>query len=82
VDVANELRKAAAAHGSAFAISEQVYTAAGLAATFEDKVVLRARGSDAPIAASLSATPPSPPPLSTRPGKRSPRAALQRLWSG
>jgi adenylate cyclase len=82
MDGANELRKAAAAHGKAFAISEQVFAAAGLEAIGEDKVVLRARGSDVPIAVLLSATAPPGPSSSMRPGKRNPRAVLQRLWSG
>jgi adenylate cyclase len=82
IDVANELRKAAAARGKAFAISEQVFTAAGADPPAEDKVVLRAHGSDAPISVSLSATAPAGPPSQTRSDRRSPGAALQRLWSG
>ena len=38
VDVANELRKAAAAQGKQFAISEQAYTAAGLELPPEDRI--------------------------------------------
>jgi adenylate cyclase len=80
VDVANELRKAAASHRKPFAISEPVYAAAGLhPALQEDEVVLRSARSAAPIAASLTASAPALPP-SSRPGRER-RAALQRLWT-
>jgi hypothetical protein len=78
VDVANELRKAAAAHRKPFAISEAVYAAAGLEPAAQDKVVLRPARS-APIAASLTASAPALPE-SPRPGVER-RAALQRLWT-
>jgi len=80
VDVTNELRKAAAAHGAAFAISEPVTTAAGVEPPAGDKVVLAAHGAGAPIAAVLSAAPPALP--ASRTGLSERRAALQRLWSG
>jgi adenylate cyclase len=82
VDVANELRKAAAAHGKPFAISERVYTAAGLEANIQNRVMLASRSSDAPIPVSLSTTAPERPPSWPRLGERIPRTALQRLWSG
>ena len=78
MDEANELRKAAAARGKAFAISQPVYAAAGLVADGEDKVVLRSAGTEAPIAACLSASAPLPPPAPTAQGRG--RATLQRLW--
>ena len=80
VDIANELRKLAAAHGKPFAISEPVTTAAGVDLAIGDKIVLRAP-SGAAIAASLSA---SPPPVSAPPRTRLSKhhAALRRLWSG
>jgi adenylate cyclase len=83
VDVANELRKElgkAAAQGRRFAISELVTTAAGVDLAVGDKVTVRSRGSGAPIAASLSASPPVLPQSRTRLVERG--AALQRLWSG
>jgi adenylate cyclase len=79
MDVANELRKAAAARRKPFAISQPVYAAAGLEGVAQDQVMLSSPRSAAPIAAFLSAMPPvlppSPRPLAER------RAALQRLWS-
>jgi len=84
VDAANELRKelnkAAAAHGRRFAISEPVTTAAGVDLALGDKITVRAPGAGAPIAASLSASPPALPQSRTRLSERS--AALQRLWKG
>jgi adenylate cyclase len=82
MDVANELRKAAATHGKPFAISERVYTAAGLEVNVQDRVMLASRSSDAPIPVSLSTTAPERPPSWPRLGERIPRTALQRLWSG
>lgn len=79
VDVANELRKAAAAHGKRFVISEAVYAAADLQPVPQDKIVLQSPGSDEPIAASLSDSAPALPPSSRLAGER--RAALQRLWT-
>ena len=83
VDVANELRKAAAAQGKQFAISEQAYAAAGLELPPEDRITLQVPGVDAPVRASLSASGPVLPatwrPLG-EPLRRA--AALQRIWSG
>jgi adenylate cyclase len=81
-DVANALRKAAAAHGKAFAISERVYAAAGLVPPVKDKIMLASNGSGPALAAFLSASAPACPPSWTRLGKRRRRAALQRFWSG
>jgi adenylate cyclase len=79
MDVANELRKAAAAQHKPFAISQPVYAAAGLEGVAPDQVMLRSPRSAAPIAAFLSATAPVLPPSSRPLAER--RAALQRLWS-
>jgi adenylate cyclase len=56
IDVANELRKAAVAHGVPFAISEPVYTAAGLVANCEKKITVPSPGREMPIAVCLSAS--------------------------
>jgi adenylate cyclase len=77
MDVANELREAAAAEDKPFAISQPVYAAAGLDAEFTENISVG--GSDAPIPASLSDTAPVLP-LSATPFRER-RAALQRLWS-
>jgi adenylate cyclase len=79
MEVVDELRKAAAAHGKLFAISEPVTTVAGVESAIGDKVVLWSPGSAAPIAASLSDT--APMPLSwSRTVER--RAKWQGLWNG
>jgi adenylate cyclase len=80
MEVANELRKAAAAHGKSFAISEAVTTAAGVEPAIGDKIILRLPASGTPLAASLSASAPIWPPSRSRRVER--RAALQCLWSG
>jgi len=80
VDTANELRKAAAAHTAAFAISEPVTTAAGLEPAAGEKVALAPQGASGTIAASLSSAPPALPMARSALAER--RAALQRLWSG
>jgi len=80
LEVANALRKAAAAQGKAFAISEAVSSAAGVDIAVGVKIILRSPGSAAPITASLFAAAPVPPPPRTRLVER--RTALQRLWSG
>jgi len=56
VDVANELRKAAIAHGVLFAISEPVYTAAGLVPNCEKRITVPSPGRELPIAVCLSAS--------------------------
>jgi adenylate cyclase len=80
MDVANELRKMAAAQGRPFAISEPVTTAAGVDPSAGDKVTLRSHDPGAPIVAYLSTSPPVLPTSRTRLAEQ--RAALQRLWSG
>ena len=77
MDVANELRKAAAAQGKPFAISKPVYTAAGLDPEFENEITVP--GPEAPVAVSLSESAPVLP-VSTTPFRER-RAALQRLWN-
>jgi adenylate cyclase len=77
MDVANELRKAAAAQGKPFAISKPVYTAAGLDPQFENEITVP--GPEAPVAVSLSESAPVLP-VSTTPFRER-RAALQRLWN-
>jgi adenylate cyclase len=78
MDVANELRKVAAARRTPFAISQPVYAAAGLEGAAQDQVMLSSRRSAAPVAAFLSASAPVLPPSSGPLAER--RAALQRLW--
>jgi len=78
VEVAGELRKAAAARAAAFAISEPVTAAAGIEPAGGEKIVLAAHGT--PIAAMLSSAPPALP--ASRVGLTEGRAKLQRLWSG
>ena len=81
VDIANELRRVAAAHKAVFAISEPVTSAADVEPPDGEKIAIRLPASAAPIAATLSASPPAlPAPRTTRITER--RAALQRLWSG
>ncbi len=76
MEVANELRKAVAARGKSFAISEPVTTAAGVDPAAGEKVMLQSPG--AAVAAWLSASAPITPP----PSRLAERAALPRLWSG
>jgi adenylate cyclase len=76
MDVANKLRKAAAARGKPFAISKPVYAAAGLDASFGDEVIVP--DSDSPVSASLSESAPALPHQATPFHER--RAALRRLW--
>src|SRR5262245_63681583 len=54
IDVVNELRKAAVAHGVPIAISEPVYTAAGLVPNCEEKITVRSPGRGLHIAVCLS----------------------------
>jgi adenylate cyclase len=80
VRVANEMRKAVAEHGSMFAISEPVTTAAGVDMAAGEKFIVRLPDLDAPVAATLAA---SPPPLPSSPARlREHGAALRRLWRG
>ena len=82
VDVANALRKAAAAQGKQFAISEAVYAAAGLDLPSQDRITLHVPRHDPAVQASVSATGPSLPPSWKPIGAPGRRAALRRLWSG
>jgi adenylate cyclase len=84
MDVANELRRAAthsALEGKPFAISEAVYTAAGIDPGTGHKTLLTSaafRGSTAVI---LSASAPALPPSLQRLSDQPWRSALQRLWT-
>jgi adenylate cyclase len=77
LDVASELRKAAAEQGKPFAISKPVYAAAGLEPSFENEIMVP--GADGPIAVSLSESAPVLPVSTTSFRER--RAAFQRLWN-
>lgn len=79
IDVANELRKAAAAHGKPFAVSQPVYAEAGIEPVFQEKVMLAAPGAEAAVVAFLSDAAPIPSPKWTLHGVQGPRAKLQRL---
>ena len=76
VDATNALRKAAAAHGAAFAISQAVYAAADLDPPPGEEIMVALPTSTAAIPVVLSAAAPA---LPAAPGL-APRAALQRLW--
>ena len=79
IDVANDLRKAAAERDKAFAISEKVYAEAGLARS------PRTRSRSAPEPATtvfLSDAAPIPSPTWTLHGELGRRAMLRRLWAG
>src|SRR5262249_51776962 len=76
MDAANALRKAAAAHGTPFAISQPVYTAAGVSPPSADEITLPSPDSTAPLVAFLSAHAPVVPPAKPAAARR---AALQRL---
>ena len=78
VDATNELRKAAAAHGAAFAISQAVYAAAGVDPPAGEEIMVASPTAKAAIPVVLSAAAPALP-AAAAPGL-APRAALQRLW--
>jgi adenylate cyclase len=80
VDVTDELRKAAAAHGTSFAISEAVTTAASVPPALGDRILVGAHDQGASTAAWLSASAPILP--FAQPQLAEWRAALRRLWSG
>jgi adenylate cyclase len=83
VDAANEMRAVAAARGKAFAISELVYTGAGLKPVFEDKVELSSPGDEGEITVLLSDAAPIPNPAWIAADERIRRVrSLQRLWKG
>ena len=79
VDVANDLRKAAAERDKAFAISEKVYAYAGLAPVHQDSITI---GPAPGITAYLSDAAPIPSPRWTLHGELGRRAMLRRLWAG
>ena len=79
VDVVNELRKAAAERGKAFAISQKVYAEAGLDPVHHDRIMV---GSGRGISACLSDTAPIPAPDWTLHGKIGRGATLRRMWAG
>lgn len=81
VDVANELRRTAAAQGRQFAISETIYSAVNLDLPPQDRITLHVPGLP-PVAASVSAAAPVLPESWKPIGTPSRVAALQRLWSG
>jgi adenylate cyclase len=82
MDVANELRAAAARSDKAFAVSEQVYRDAGLSPPGEGKIILRPAGSDQPVAVYLLEHAPVPSPTWTLHGEVGRGAILKRLWAG
>jgi adenylate cyclase len=83
MDVANELRAAAARSGKAFAISEQVYQDAELVPSGEGKIMLQPAGSDQPaVAAYLLEDAPVPSPTWTVHGELGRSTVLKRLWAG
>ena len=77
VDAANELRKAAAARGAAFAISQTVYAAAGVEPPPAETIMVATPTAAAATPAVLSAAAPALPAPAALGGE--PRAALQRL---
>jgi adenylate cyclase len=82
MDVANELRKAAAAHDKPFAISRQVFAAAGIEPNVQQEIKLGAPGRDAPCTAYLSESAPISLSSWTIHGEQNRRTILRRLWTG
>jgi adenylate cyclase len=82
VDGANALRKAAAERDAAFAISEKLYTEAGLSPIFNDKITVAVPGVEGVVTVLLSDTAPIPSPSWTLHGELGRRAMLRRLWAG
>ena len=78
VDATNELRKAAATHDAAFAISQAVYAAAGVDPPAGDEITVASPTAKVVIPVILSAAAPALP-AAAAPGL-APRAALQRRW--
>jgi adenylate cyclase len=79
VDVAKELRKAAADRDTAFAISEKVYADAGLAPVHQDSMTI---GPGPGITVYFSEAAPIPSPSWTLHGQLGRRAILRRMWAG
>jgi adenylate cyclase len=79
VDVANELRRAAADADKAFAISEKVYADASLVPVHPNSITIPV---GAGIKAFLSDAAPIPSPTWTLHGELGRRTMLRRLWAG
>jgi adenylate cyclase len=79
IDVANDLRKAAAERGKAFAISEAVYAEAALSPVAEDRITV---GSEPATTVFLSDAAPIASPAWTMHGEVGRGAMLRRLWAG
>src|SRR3954463_4758478 len=79
IDVANELRKAAAERGKVFAISEAVEAEASLSPVTDDKITV---GSEPATTVFLSDAAPIASPTWTLHGEIGRRAMLRRLWAG
>jgi adenylate cyclase len=79
IDVANDLRRAAAKRGKAFAISEAVYAEASLSPVTDDKITV---GSEPATTVFLSDAAPIASPTWTLHGEIGRRAMLRRLWAG
>ena len=60
----------------------EVYADAGLSPVAEDKITVRAPGSDAPVTVFLSESAPIPSPSWTLHGEVGRRTMLRRLWAG
>jgi len=82
IDVANDLRRAAAERDLPFAISERVYVAAGLDPAVQGTTAIRLPGPNTSITAYLSKTAPVPSPSWTLHGKQGRGAKLRRLLAG
>jgi len=80
VDVANDLRKAAAERDKAFVISEKVFVDAGLAHDKDNEAMVPGAGIS--TAAIFSDEAPVPSPTWTLHGELGRRAMLRRLWAG
>jgi hypothetical protein len=79
IDVANDVRKAAAERSKAFAISEAVYTEAAFSPVAEDQITV---GSEPATTVFLSDAAPIASPTWTLHGEVGRRAMLRRLWAG
>jgi adenylate cyclase len=83
MDTANELHRLAARGGKPFAVTHQVYQAAGLDPGPLETLSLPPAGARAPVSVTLSAgAPVLPAEWTAWLERRQRRAALQRLWSG
>jgi adenylate cyclase len=82
MDVADELRAAAARSDKPFAISEQVYQDAELIPPEQGKIMLPRASPDQPVAAYLLEDAPVPSPTWTLHGEIGRGTVLKRLWAG